>query len=331
MSRELLILTPEEEAPELRGDRGITLVPDSEVKLHAPDRRLLLVEAGSLVARCSCWWSAVPMLGTRRIGVIGHYAAESAASSATLLARACALVAAQDADVAVGPMDGNTWRRYRFIVERGREPAFFLEPDNPDDWPQHWIDAGFSPLATYTSAVNDDLWAEDARTVPARRRFADAGIAIRPFDATRVADELRDIFRLSTAAFAGNFLYAPIGEAEFRAQYDAVLPYVRPELVLMAHAGERLAGFVFVVPDLLQARRGMTVDTVIVKTIAVDPAMGGMGVGGVLLDLVQRKAAELGYRRAIHALMHETNVSQRLSRRSGTTFRRYALFSRALR
>ena len=50
----------------------------------------------------------------------------------------------------------------------------------------------------------------------------------------------------------------------------------------------------------------------------------------VLVGMVQRKAYELGYRRAIHALMHERNVSQNISRRYARPIRRYALFARAL-
>jgi L-amino acid N-acyltransferase YncA len=86
----------------------------------------------------------------------------------------------------------------------------------------------------------------------------------------------------------------------------------------------------FAFPDLLQARRSVPIDTVILKTVAVDPAMSGMGLGGALTDLVQRSARDLGFRRAIHALIHETNVSRTISGRSARTFRRYALFSRPL-
>ena len=81
-----------------------------------------------------------------------------------MLSRACAALEAAGCATAIGPMDGTTWRRYRFMVDRGPEPAFFLEPDNPDDWPQHWRSAGFSILATYTSAANEDLAVEDPRT-----------------------------------------------------------------------------------------------------------------------------------------------------------------------
>ena len=121
---------------------------------------------------------------------------------------------------------------------------------------------------------------------------------------------MQRIFKLSLSAFSRNVLYTPIAEAEFLAQYHAVLPHVRPELVLLAEKEDALVGFMFAIPDLLQARRGVPIDTVILKTIAVDPAVSGMGLGGALMDLVQRSARDLGFRRAIHALIHETNVSR---------------------
>jgi len=55
-----------------------------------------------------------------------------------------------------------------------------------------------------------------------------------------------------------------------------------------------------------------------------------LGEGGTPLLELDRSARDLGFRRAIHALIHETNVSRTISGRSARTFRRYALFSRQL-
>jgi predicted N-acetyltransferase YhbS len=330
VSRELVTLNAQDPDPAVATDRGVALVAEAERRLHAPDRTLLLVEGGSLVARCGCWWTGTARLEERPIGVIGHYAAADADASRTLLSHACDLLAANGAAIAVGPMDGTTWRRYRFVVDRGAEPPFFLEPDNPDDWPGHWSAAGFAPLATYTSAMNDDVQVEDPRTPAALDRLRAAGISIRPLDTSRTDEELRRIFTLSLSAFSQNLLYTPIREAEFLAQYQAVLPYVRPELVLAAEKGDALVGFMFALPDLLQARRGGAIDTIIIKTLAVDPSVGGMGLGGTLTALAQRTAHQLGFRRAIHALMHETNMSQKISHRSARIIRRYALYSKRL-
>jgi GNAT superfamily N-acetyltransferase len=265
-----------------------------------------------------------------RTGAIGHYAAVDAAAGAAVLERGCALLATAGAAVAVGPMDGTTWRRYRFIVDRGHEPVFFLEPDNPDEWPVHWSTAGFTTLATYTSASTDDLGTSHPDAPRIAAAVADAGIVVRVFDPSRRDDELRRIFDLSLRGFAGNFLYTPIAETEFLAQYHAVLPHVRPELVLMAERGDELVGFMFAVPNLVEARAAGRIDSVILKTLAVSPSVRGIGLGTMLLARAQHIAHELGFRRAIHALIHEHNLSRRISDHFARTIRRYALFQRRL-
>ena len=323
-------LDADDALPEARTDRGIGFLSDPDRSAHAPDRHLVAVEGGSLVARCSCWWTGAPRRVDERIGAIGHYAAASHAAGAALLARACEVLAGAGCTLAVGPMDGTTWRRYRFITERGEAPPFFLEPDNPDDWPAHWTSSGFAPLATYTSAVNDDLDVRDPRREAARDATRRAGIVIRPFDPARADEELRRIFQLSLRAFAANVLYTPLREAEFMAGNRALLPYAQPDTILLAERGPDLAGFMFAVPDVLQARRGETIDTIVLKTMAVEPSCRGLGLGGVLMDEVQQAARALGFRRAIHALMHESNRSRVLSDRYARTIRRYTLFSRPL-
>ena len=323
-------LEPGQAPASCRADQGIGPLSDTDRAVHAPDRHIVAVEGDSLVGRCSCWWTEAPRRVDARIGVIGHYAAASHAAGTGLLARACRMLAAAGCSMAVGPMDGNTWRRYRFITERGEAPPFFLEPDNPDEWVSHWTSAAFTPLATYWSAVNDDLSVEDARTDAAKDALRAAGITIRRFDAVQPEAELRRIYDLSLRAFSGNFLYTPIPEREFMAGNRALLAHVRPELILMAERGTDLVGFMFAIPDLLQARRGESIDTLVLKTMAVDEACRGLGLGGVLMDDVQREARALGFRRAIHALMHEQNRSRTLSDRYAHTIRRYTLFSQPL-
>src|SRR5689334_5383125 len=106
-------------------------------------------------ARCSCWWSTGHTLNTdriehvERVGIIGHYFADDADAGTRVLNDACAQLAAHGCTIAVGPMDGNTWRSYRLVIERGSEPPFFLEPDTPDAWVSHFTAAGFDTLANY--------------------------------------------------------------------------------------------------------------------------------------------------------------------------------------
>ena len=312
-------------------DRGVSLVPLADRIRDAPDRMMAAVRDGAVVARCSCWWRGTASPDGRRTGMIGHYAAADRDAGAALLSRACDVLAAVACTTVVGPIDGSTWRRYRFIADRGNQPTFFLEPDAPDDWLDHWSSAGFLPLASYTSAVNDDLQSEHPRASSTLAALSASGVSIRSFDVTHPEAELRRIFQLSVASFSRNFLYSPISATAFLEQSRALLPFVHPELVLLAEREGSPVGFILAFPDVLQARRGTAIDTVIIKTLGVDPAMSGMGLGGALVALVQRAARRLGYRRAIHALMHETNVSRRISDRSARTFRRYVLLSRPLR
>ena len=216
---EVIDVSPDTEDVAVRCDRGVAFVPRVDRVRHAPDRSVLAISRGSLVARCSCWWRDVASHDRSRIGAIGHYAASDGSAGAALLARACELLSAAGCTTAVGPMDGTTWRPYRFVVEPGNEPPFFLEPQNPAGWPEQWASAGFSPLASYTSAVTHDLHADDARSVAASSRLAAAGISIRAFDPARPEAELRQIFRLSIRSFSGNLLYSPIAEPEFLEQY----------------------------------------------------------------------------------------------------------------
>jgi hypothetical protein len=244
------------------------LTPDVLVR-HRPDESWAVADGNALVARCSLWWADAPPLAGHRVGAIGHYSAASVAAG-RLLDHACERLAAHGRTLAVGPMDGNTWRRYRLLTDRGTEPPFFLEPDNPDDWPAHFTGHGFTPLAEYYSAVNDDLSRPAPRQADATRHAAESGITIRPIDLDRFDAELRSIHALSLTSFAGNFLYTPITADEFVAQYRGVRPYLRPALVLMAERAGQLVGFLFIVPDMLQASRGRPIDSVIFK--AVDQA-----------------------------------------------------------
>ncbi len=300
-------------------------------RLTTPSRHLALQDPeGRLIARCSLWRARDHHGAPTTTGLIGHYAAADADAGSELLEYATTWHHADGCDRVIGPMDGSTWHRYRLLTERGTEPPFFLEPDNPDDWPTHFTDAGFAPLATYFSALNADLTRYDPRSDQRRAELERDGITLRTIDVERFEAELAAIHELSLVAFTGNLLYSPIGLDAFLASYIPIRPHLVRELVLLAERGGQLVGFIFAIPDLLEPARGVPQGTVIVKSMAVHPACGGNGLGGLLMDDCQQAARKLGFGRAIHALMHETNRSRSISARYGTTIRRYTLYEKAL-
>jgi hypothetical protein len=228
-------------------------------------------------------------------------------------------------------MDGTTWRRYRLVVERGDEPPFFLEPDNPDDWPAYFAGAGFTPIAWYLSSLNDDLSRRDARADAAADRLATNGVTVRPLDMASFDEELGRIHRVASIAFRDAFLYTPLSRDAFAAQYRAIRPLVRPELVLIAERDGKPVGFSFSVPDALEPMRGAPSKTVVVKTLAMLPDRALLsGLGSLLAARTHHIAQSLGYTRAVHALIHESNHSRAISERTGRPIRRYALFARPL-
>ena len=302
----------------------------TEFAAHAPDGHWVALAAdGTLAGRCSLWWKEAPCLAGEHPGVIGHFAARDAEVASLVLAHGCRVLSEQGCTLAVGPMDGTTWRRYRFVTRRGGEPPFFLEPDNPDTYPAWFEQSGFSPLARYFSNLDPDLGWQVPEAMQAR--LEKRGIRIRPLNPDDFVGELDRIYAISTASFRHNFLYSPISRDEFLAMYDRLRPGVQPELVLFAEYRKTPVGFVFAIGDLLNARPGERPETVIIKSLAVLPEWNGKGVGPLLMAAATSNARGLGYRRGIHALMHEDNRSRSLSGHHGTVMREYVLYSRRLR
>ena len=302
----------------------------AELVAHAPDATWVVTRGDEVVARASAWWSAAPPLPGESLGAVGHFAASDRDTARLVLDTACTALRARGATLAVGPMDGNTWRRYRFVVDAGTEPPFFLEPSNPPEWPRWFADAGWTRHSEYISSVNDDLSRGDPAGAPKSRALAERGVRMRELRLDDYDAELRRIYSVARVSFAGAYLYTPIGEDEFVAQYMAAKPAVVPSLVTIAEHDGIPVGFCFCIPDINERAQGRPQRTAILKTFAVLP--GYTGLGGALADRTHAEARRLGFTRVIHALMHVSNDRSRaLSKRIAHEIRRYALFERRVR
>lgn len=311
---------------------GAGALTPAGVQAQAPDESIVIVGPGGPVARCSLWCHQ----GHRpdAIGLIGHYAAEDAESARMLLDEASARLRSRGARRALAPIDGSTWNNYRFVTDAGDEPPFLFEPVHPAAWPRQLMHNGFEPCSRYVSARNDDLGESVEQyggfLEALRHSAADNGITVRPIEASAAYEELSALYKIVTASFDEAFLYSRITEEEFIDRFAPLTTLAIPELVLVAEDASGVAGFVFAVPDLLQAERGDSIDTIVVKTLAVAPRTRGTGLSVVLVGTCYQNALQLGYGRAIHALMHETNKSSALSSIYARPIRRYALFERDL-
>ncbi len=302
------------------------LAPPSE---H-PDARVILTnDSGLIVAFAALWWRETPLLDGQRIASIGGFDATDAESARELLDACLSHLRHTGCQHAVGPMNGNTWRRHRFVVESHGRAPFLLEPRNPAPHPLWWQQAGFTILSRYSSSL---MPLDGTATLPeaVAKRLARSGVVVRKIDPARYDAELSIIHDISLKAFADNFLYTPLDETDFLDAYRKVRDHIDPDLVMIAERNGVPCGFVFGIPDLEAAARGEK-PALIVKTLAVDPESRCAGLGTLLVDELHRVGREKGYTEAIHALQHETNTSLKITgRHHGEVLRRYALFSRPL-
>jgi hypothetical protein len=254
-------------------------------------------------------------------GMLGYFeSTNDPAAACTLLHEAAAWLRGQGAGDVIGPMDGDTWHRYRVNAGPFETPPFLLEPVNPPYYAQLWEAAGFEVLETYSSKRIDDITPLLEKLAPMDARAVARGYRFRPIDPSRLREELTIVWRLSLEIFAGNAFYSGIALENFLALYDGIERLLVPELVLFADdANGEPAGFVFAYPDLVPG-------VVDYKTIGVTPKHRRGYVGWALLHRVYQTALRMGRRTANHCLMREGNASQSMDAGHAEEFRRYLLY-----
>lgn len=297
--------------------------------------------SGRVCGHCSLFWSSTPSLaqpcdqrsqsGSRvqRTGFIGHFELVGPEYAKDLLQAACRELRGQGCDIAVGPMDGNTWHRYRLVTHSDPAAApFFMEPANPGFYPAVFRNSGFEVLARYYSTKCDSAAVKPSELIRYRERLAKSGVTLRSLDAGNPNSELKLFYEISRSSFGSNFLYQPISEEEFFAMYKPLLPLLNPELVLVAEVDNHAVGYMLMVPDVFDGAGGTK--NIIAKTAARIPGKHLAGLGSLMLLEAQDKAFSLGYASVTHALMHESNSSLNICRRYGRIIRQYELFSKVL-
>jgi GNAT superfamily N-acetyltransferase len=323
-------VTSAEQYGRLRAHADLPQFDTQRLTSHRPDDHWMVTREDLLTARCSLWWRNTPTVQGQRVGLIGHYAAADDDSAAELLEFVSRQLASSGCTMALGPMDQNTWRDYRCITSDSGQPRFFMEPTHSLPCSRQFAQDGFQVIAWYFSALVEDLTIESARLDRVRNRMTELGVQIRPLRKQQLESDLKQIYAVSRVAFRNHLFYDPISEADFLRQYLPLEELILPDMVLLAEHAGHVIGFCFAMPDLLQSERGAPIDTVIIKTFAALPERQYAGLGQILLEQTQQRAALLGFRHGIHALVAEGGHVQKISQRYAVPFRRYALFGKEL-
>jgi hypothetical protein len=288
-----------------------------------PDETIESCAGGAVRARCALWWRATPAHGGRRTGFIGAVDATDDDALAALLGRAAQRLREAGCALAIGPVDGDTWHRYRLVTWSDGTPPFALEPYSPPAATVPWERAGFAPLETYASYRDDALAARDPRVPALAAKLRGAGVTLRALDLDRFERELGQLHALALRGFRDAPLFAPIAFEDFAALYRPLLPLLDPRLCPVAELDGRIVAALFALRDPSAPR------TVVLKTVMRDADRRLAGVGFVLTGAARAAAHELGATRAISALQHEGSVARALAAQA-TLFRRYAVFAKEL-
>jgi hypothetical protein len=226
----------------------------------------------------------------------------------------------------IGPIDGDTWRRYRLSLP-GSAPLNFLEPAYPAFVPGDFIAADMPVVATYRTTLVSDLSLAMEKLAEMesldQKTLAHVGVKVRCIRPDDFEYELGLLHQFSLTAFEHNFLYNPIDLASFQTLYRPLKGLLRGELVLIAESDDSyrtVLGVVLALPD------PANISSIIVKTLARHPT-APRGMGRYLFYEVLARAHQLGYRQAECALIKDNNFSAFLpDQLEGTVIRKFALF-----
>ncbi|MBX9691162.1 MAG: hypothetical protein K2Z81_02190 [Cyanobacteria bacterium] len=306
-----------------------TTAPDFQPPIDQPAESWALIDGNRLVGHVSLWYENVPDYNGLPCGYFGHFFAASQTAATATLEKAEQVLARYGAAYAIGPINGNTWRNYRLVIEDSSLPRFIGEPTNSLDYSRYLTNNNYQIAGRYTSSIMPAYEQFDPNATNLIKRLEAKGVEIRTLDATRFEQEIDLLFDVAKFAFQSNFLYSPITREEFKLRYAAVRAKVDEDLVLIAEQNGRPVGFVFAVPAATESEDDAR--TVIIKTVARNTDPGLKGLGRVLMHLCHRVAYLKDYRKVIHALYKDDNISGSFSeRKAARIIRRYAIFAKEI-
>lgn len=197
----------------------------------------------------------------------------------------------------------------------------------------------------------------DGREVPERLRNAmgrlasRAGVTIRPLRMSQLDAEVGRVQEVYNAAWARNWGFAPMTEAEFAHLAKEMRPVVDPELVLIAEKADgEPVGFLLALPDLnrafLHLRNGRLfpfgvfrflwhrrkIDLARILTLGVKPGYQHLGLGAAMYTRLLQVGPTRGYRAAEGSWILEDNLEMRtaLEKLGSVVRKRWRVYERGL-
>ncbi|TGE06643.1 hypothetical protein [Hymenobacter fodinae] len=248
----------------------------------------------------------------------------------------------------VGPLDFNTFQRYRLRV--GAAPSwgrFDREPTNPAYYPDLLANLGFQPHLTFESRL---IRPETVPAVYADKQHLLAALAALPFEFLPLTADTwpqyeTELFDLVQTIFGANPAYRPVSGAQFRALYNAtyaagLCPHT--SVLLRDRESGQLAALSLCQPNY--APLGLPADqqpnfqrdyprlaapTLLAKTVGVHPSFRNRGLMNALGAYGMVHFREW-YEQVIFCLMRTDNFSLHFTDGLPAETAHYALYRKEL-
>jgi len=135
----------------------------------------------------------------------------------------------QGAKLLIGPINFNTYNKYRLNTTDSNNFTFLNEPQNPDYYPKILQDCGFSILNEYVSYV-----VESKSKIKNWFRIHDKKKDLLKFDKYTFQfitpdlwmEKIEEIHKKSEIIFGSNFAYSSIGLNTFKEKFGTFFPYM---------------------------------------------------------------------------------------------------------
>ena len=113
--------------------------------------KVVLLENGEEAAKAICYFEDTPKIDDKNIGCIGEFETRNEEAGIEVLRKCEEILKEKGISFVVGPMNGNTWKKYRTMKYTNDEDIFLLENVNPMEHNSIFINSGYRELHTYTS------------------------------------------------------------------------------------------------------------------------------------------------------------------------------------
>ncbi len=249
----------------------------------------------------------------------------------------------------IGPLNPSTNGTCGFLLEGYDSPPRFMMPYTLPYYHDLMAECGLEKardLLAYRIPVPREMnpRLEKIAAVLTRRGLSVRNIRMDDFD-----NELKLVREIYNSAWAKNWGFVPISEAEIEAMAKELKPLVVPELVFFAEYKGKPVGFYLVLPDYNQAIRKMNgrmtplgiirfllarrkIDAVRLMMAGIEDEYQKKGLDGLLYLESARTTRDLGYVDSEISWLLEDNllVIRAAEMMGGTLYKKYRIYQKSL-